>query len=100
MSNDDEEIPVAAVAAENEAEKAPPVPVRVVKVMETSWKCDYGGKTYNFSPDDESCPICFKSFHSGYNMRRHCSEISGPKLKLIALLRGILTAARYLIDLS
>ena len=27
-----------------------------------------------------------------------CSEISGPKLKLIALLNGILAAARYLVD--
>ena len=84
MSSDEQEIPVAAVAAENEAEKAPPVPVRVVKVMETSWKCDYGGKTYHFSPDDESCPICFKSFHSGYNMRRHIIAVHGHEASTVS----------------
>ena len=71
MSSDEQEIPVAADAAENEAKKVPPVPVRVIKVMETSWKCDHGGKKYNFSPEVEACPICYKCFLNGYNMRRH-----------------------------
>ena len=35
MSSDEQEIPDAADAAENEAKKEPPVPVRVIKVMET-----------------------------------------------------------------
>ena len=32
MSNDDEKIPVATVAVEDEADRAPPVPVKLSKV--------------------------------------------------------------------
>ena len=32
MSNDDEKIPVATVAVEDEADRAPPVPVKISKV--------------------------------------------------------------------
>ena len=53
MSNDDEEIPLAAVAAENEAERAPPVPVKLSKVTMTAWKRDFGGKVYHFTSEDD-----------------------------------------------
>ena len=45
MSNDDEKIPVATVAVEDEADRAPPVPVKISKVTMTARKCDFGGKS-------------------------------------------------------
>jgi len=46
MSSDDEEmeIPVAAVAAEDEADRAPTVPVQLSKVTMTAWKRDSAGR--------------------------------------------------------
>ena len=48
MSSDEQEIPVAAASADSEDKDAQPVPVKPIKVSETAWKCDYGGKTYHF----------------------------------------------------
>ena len=57
MSSDEQKIPVAAVSADSAEKEAPPV--KLVKVSETAWNCVYGGKTYNFSIEDESYPIYF-----------------------------------------
>ena len=51
MSSDDEEIPVAA---EDEADRAPPVPVKLSKVTMTAWKSDFSGKAYHFTSEDDS----------------------------------------------
>ena len=53
MSNDDEEIPVAAVAAEDEADRAPPVSVKLSKVTMAAWKRGFGGKAYHFTSEDD-----------------------------------------------
>ena len=52
MSNDDEEIPVASIAVEDEADRAPPVPVKISKVTMTARKRDFGGKAYHLSEND------------------------------------------------
>ena len=44
MSNDDEKIPVATVAVEDEADRAPPVPVKISKVTMTARKRDFRGR--------------------------------------------------------
>ena len=54
MSNDDEKIPVATVAVEDEADRAPPVPVKISKVTMTARKCDFGGKAYHFTSENDS----------------------------------------------
>ena len=55
MSSDDEEIPGATVAAEDEADRAPPVPVKISKVTMTDCtKCDFGGKAYHFTSEDDA----------------------------------------------
>jgi len=50
LSSDDEEIPVAA---EDEADRAPPVPVKLSKATKTARKCDFGGKAYPFTSEDD-----------------------------------------------
>ena len=56
MSNDDEKIPVATVAVEDEdeADRAPPVPVKISKVTMTARKCDFGGKAYYCTSENDS----------------------------------------------
>ena len=84
MSSDEQDSPVAAASADSEDKEAQPVPVKPIKVTETAWKCDYGGKTYHFSTEDESCPICFKCFLNAYNMRRHIVDVHGYKNSRVA----------------
>ena len=50
MSNDDEKFPVDT----DEADKAPPVPVKISKVTMTARKCDFGGKAYYFTSENDS----------------------------------------------
>ena len=52
MSNDDEKIPVATVAVEDETDRAPPVPVKISKVTMTAQKRDFGGKACHLSEND------------------------------------------------
>ena len=48
MSSNGEEIPVAAVAEEDEADRAQPVSVKLSQVTMIAWKRDFGGKAYYF----------------------------------------------------
>ena len=54
MSNDDEKIPVATVAVEDEADRASPDPVKISKVTMTARKRDLVGKAYHFTSENDS----------------------------------------------
>ena len=47
-------LPVATVAVEDEADRAPPVPVKISKVTMTVRKRDFGGKAYHFTSENDS----------------------------------------------
>ena len=51
MSSDDKKIPVATVAAEDEADRDLHVPVKLSTVTMTAWKRDFGGTAYIRSED-------------------------------------------------
>ena len=53
MSSDDKKIPVATVAAEDEADRDLHMPVKLSTFTMTAWKRDLGGKAYHFTSEDD-----------------------------------------------
>ena len=42
------------------------------------WSCKLGDKTYYVHVENTSCPVCFKNFLNGYNMKRHLKSGLAP----------------------
>ena len=51
--------------------KSQKVSLEKSKLRMNTWECRVDDKTFYLTRGNKSCPICFKLFVTGYNMRRH-----------------------------